>query len=749
MREADPRGESSPGTSGVSYHRWLALAYTGFNIMPSITLSPGVASLVQHVELSTAGWQGRACRQLILATLWFSGKPLGSSAIRDELVADFSVPLLPQKVNAELRLLSEEGSIVQTPAGAWKLSEEKQRACDNEVAEAEAISESAFERFAALLDECCMHVDAKRTWERFNESFLLPLVRAIGAQTYELVSGEDGGLEWIAILDSFVGAFPRDTQAGLRLAIGRFLDPSDREVRSYVLRYLNAFFYLEALRLSQSAFDALTSEGPPEFKVFLDTNFIFSMLDLHDNPANEAAESLKLLLQHQGGSISAEMFVLPITLNEAKRVLTMAESSLRDLRLPPNLANAGTRIGVSGIALRFIEENVKQGGSLHATTYFEPYLGDLIGCLRREGVEIYNEDTGRYCTRQDVVDDVFAELEYEKTHHDFNPKRYPQVEHDMVLWHFVRDKRPAALESPANAGFWAITVDYRLLGFDHRRRAQEVGSVPVCLHPTNFVQMLQFWVARSEELDRALLGSMQLPFLFRDFDQEAERVTLKILAALGRYSDAEMLPEDTVTAVMLNRALRERIADQEDPVEEQSLVRAAIVEENARISQDLQAMAERVAKLEADVAAGESDRTRHQEESREQDAVLQSKDTAIEKLREEESCLRKRLAAIEYSRFVARWCVMPPLMLAAGSCGVGYLLRLYLGIQHWLGAFSLFCLGTALWGFLVRGAVRRLGIAPEARVPRLVGFVARTAAIIVLGAAGSVLGGFVIAQLVK
>jgi len=733
----------------------IILVYTPTNRMTDKRVSAGLASLIRNVELNTAGWQGKACRQLILATLWYSSEPLANQAIRAELANSCSVALLPARLAEELRTLSGERAVVQTPSGKWKLAEQERRRCDGEVKEAEASSDKAFGRFSLLLRDSGVDLDHQHIWSRFNENFLLPLVSAIGAQTYELMAGESGDLEWIGILNGFASEFPRELQAKLKAAVGRFLNPNDSEVRDYVLRYLNAFFYLEALRLSESALNSITQTTEPRFKVFLDTNFVFSMLDLHDNPANEAAESLKVLLQHLDQDVTAEMFVLPTTLDEAKRVLANARSQLTELRLPPNLAQAGKDAGVSGIALRFIERVAKQGGHLSASTYFAPYLSDLIGCLRREGVEIYNERMHGYATRQDITDDILSELEYEETHHASTAKGYKQVEHDVILWHFVRDKRPAALETPVNADFWVVTIDYRLLSFDRRKRTADIASVPVCLHPTNFVQMLQFWFSRTEELDRALIGSIQLPFLFHDFDHEAEQVTLKILSVLARYAGVDALPEDTATAVMLNRALRERIAGAKGPEEELSLVHDALIEENARVAAQLREMELHLGRLENRVSSELSEKAEYKDVSMQQHEELAKLQTRAQQLEKDRDDLQQLLEEYEakhaeskaLTRLVWLWCVLPLVAVLGASCLSGYLFARFLGAPLYLTALSTFLIGTALVGCLPRKAMIRLNISSDTPVTRSVRLLAKTSAIVALGAAGSILGALIVVQI--
>jgi hypothetical protein len=134
-------------------------------------------------------------------------------------------------------------------------------------------------------------------------------------------------------------------------------------------------------------------------------------------------------------------------------------------------------------------------------------------------VELFNEKLDDYSTRQDVVDDIHVVFKYEEKLPPAKRKSYPKVAHDMVLWHFVNDKRSAYIESPIDASDWILTVDFRLIGFDEHKQKRSGSKVPLCIHPTSLIQLLQFWVPRTKEFEEAMLGSLRLPFLFQDLMQ--------------------------------------------------------------------------------------------------------------------------------------------------------------------------------------------------------------------------------------
>lgn len=74
---------------------------------------------------------------------------------------------------------------------------------------------------------------------------------------------------------------------------------------------------------------------------------------------------------------------------------------------------------------------------------------------------------------------------------------------------------------------------------------------------------------------------MRLPFLFQEFDAEAERTSLRILKGLGRFDGRDDISAQTITSVILNEGLRARLQSErtEDGEAEIALIRDALVEE--------------------------------------------------------------------------------------------------------------------------------------------------------------------------
>ena len=271
--------------------------------------------------------------------------------------------------------------------------------------------------------------------------------------------------------------------------------------------------------------------------------------------------------------------------------------TLKGTTLTPNLAESVVESGLSGIPLKFAQACAASGGPIDPEPYFNPYLTDFNAILRGKGIELYNEKVDHYLTKQEVIDDIMELLDSEAPPTAERDRRYKALEHDMVLWHFVRDKRLIHIDSPLQANFWVVTIDNKFLNNDQFKTRKTSDTIPVCINPTTLIQMLQFWVPRTPEFEEAMLGSLRLPFLFQEFDTASERVTIRILKALSRFENVGDLSTDTIAHVLMNDAVRQKVASEEDPEKRFDAVRDSVfaqeqeirvhLDEAQRESQDL------------------------------------------------------------------------------------------------------------------------------------------------------------------
>lgn len=545
-----------------------------------------LVSLIHHIELNQAGWWDKALQRFLIGAAAEVG-PTTTDELSTFVRETYGLPLDSPVLERHVSTLVGDGDFVLLPTGEVKLSEATTKQVTSDVSRAQEQRGRLKAKLHASLQAEGVTVDPEACWTQFESDLLTPLVAELGARTYELlvartVNGSTPNLQ------DLLGRASEQFGDDFRRAIVAFLDPTDPEVRAYVLRALNAYFFSQASAVDERVLTAIdkSREKHSQVRILLDTNFLFSILRLHDNPSNEVAEALDDLLGRVRERVGIRLYVLPNTVDEVRAVLRWHMSALAGVRPPPNVAQAVVeRPELSGLTKRYLMAAAQSDRVITAEDFFGLYESAPLTVLRERGVELFNENLDPYRTRQDVVDDVVDEEAFQRAHRARGPKNYETILHDVILWHVVDDKRPRATDSPLDVGYWIVTEDWRFVGFDRWKRHDR--GYAICLTPASLMQLLQFWLPRTEELDRALVGSIRLPFLLEDFDKDAERVTTRILRSLSKYEGIEGLSIETVSDILMSDALRTRLERTPDEADDDVLLRDAFVERTAELEREL------------------------------------------------------------------------------------------------------------------------------------------------------------------
>lgn len=542
-------------------------------------LAADIVSLIHHVELNESGWWKKAIGQVVKGCLWKSHSSLELSELQSALKADLGVTIADDVLLSQLDSLIGQAAVTRlgvkyalTQAARSELTSARD-AAEAEQEQCEAIFISACSKFCPALDSADVYKEFTRTLHKS--------VQVSGANLFHLIA--DGKLEKdVDWLSPFLSKFSLSHQEDLRLVLNSFFEPSNKVCRGQVLRLLTAHFFAEATQLSSSTLKVIEQKRKKRsIKVVLDTNFLFSILQLHENPGDESAISLVEIAQRKINNFDISLYVIPSTLEEAKRVLISQISSIERIKTSRAMSKAALNFPLSSIARKFFEA-ASQIPGLSASSYFSPYIDDLQTVLKGKGIKVLDAHPGIYHQRQDVLDDVLAELEKEKQDVP-EPKRknYETLRHDAVLWHAVKDKRQSIDTSPFEVEYWAVSIDWRLIGFDRQKRINDETTIPVVLHPSSLMQFIQFWIPRSPELDEVLVDSLRLPLYFQAFDPEDEKATVKVLEAISRFERAGDFTESTIRALLTNQALRNRLKTSSASNEEVfEMVRDEIVAEH-------------------------------------------------------------------------------------------------------------------------------------------------------------------------
>lgn len=639
--------------------------------MFSKRLSQEAIALIHHIEINQTDWWTNVVERFVLCVIWIH-ELAPFSVIEKALRTECHMNLSKEQLLEIVDKLKASGTIIHSSKDELQLSEVAKISFEEELSCIQKLSDQARDKFIEAVKSVCPTLDPNQTWVLFNTQFLMPFVKEVGAQVYYILSGRANGLPKTESLQKFLDQFPETCKESLENAISLYLSSKNVEVKKYVYRYLKAYFLIEASHISKTALKRLmqTTAKPPNFCIYADTNFLFSLLNLHSSHANLAANLVREQLQQVTDLGKLEFRVLDRTIIEAKNVLGWHLDHLKNTRFNDVLAQvAAEDTTISAITRKYVERCYELGSAIDAEDYFLPYIDNLETILNEKGILIDN-GSDAYAVKQEVVDDIHNRREFEINKYGDEAKSYNAIQHDMILWHYVKNKRQASFQSPLEAEYWIITIDYRFLGIDSFKSGY---FCPVCLHPTALIQLLQFWVGYTPDFEGAVIDGLKT-FLM-DYDIDDEKVTLRILESISRYDKDDVLSADTIKKVLMNKALRQKIKAKPGVQEQINLVRDAIIEENQRIAEELSKKAEENERLQTRMNETQNQVINKEDTILEKDKIIRQKDDEIERLRaraiatdaeteamktiiarkEEEE--QKRLRAKEKNRRIRDFCI--------------------------------------------------------------------------------------------
>jgi len=635
--------------------------------MSTKKLPDEIVSLLQYVELNEAGWWDKAIQRLVLGVVWHSDKRLDSPGVMHELQKLLGISINLTRVSKQIEILKANNELIEV-SGRLKLPENKiteythelVRVQDNQIAAQQVFVEAITEALPTLAKD-----SAEKIWEVFNRDLLAPMIRDLGVRAYELIAGTRKASD-IPNLAEFLNQFPSEMQSLLRRSVIKFLDPKNAESRSYIMRLLNAYFFTEASQLKDKTLQKIIQvvEGKPVFNILFDTNFLFSIFSLHDNPSNEAAVSLINLINETKEYVTVNSYVSPLTIDEAKVVLQSTKRSLESITFTPDVTSAIAESEGCGMIKRYAQERLKY--DILPEDYFAPYLFQLIELLQTKGIQLIEEDLDLLRKNPVIRDEIEQQLEFLQKTHGQDAKSFYSVEHDVVLWNFVKQKRPARIDSPISAKYWVITVDYGFLQYDAYRRRLNSSILPICLHPTSLIQMLQFWIPRTTTFEETIINNLRLPFLFQAFGEGDESVTVKLLQTLSYFENISDLSEHTITNMLINKNLRKKIGDSDDANDQIEAIKDFLQIEEAKLRVDLETSNQTIQneqKANQELAARLEAHVTKQSELEIKNKELELSIANLENQKAQEDSIRS---------FVTRWVLLPLLIIILASVGLSY-----------------------------------------------------------------------------
>jgi len=291
-----------------------------------------------------------------------------------------------------------------------------------------------------------------------------------------------------------------------------------------------------------------------------DTNFLFSILDLHSHPESNASK----ILVELGTQLNIKFRYLYVTLQELKN-----KGKDFDSLIPKNFSRSEIKAlinseKIDNFTLRYFE---KKPEDMDNTPHPLDVVGHAQNNLKSKNIEIYRFPSEALSSQEEYLKDqeskfatflsVLDDNRVEKGLKMKGLKEGPQIYHDIFLREAIIHLRSTPKVSSINdVKYFGVTLDKTLIKFDQYEiyKKKDGVNIPIFFSPSILLKkLLKYAPVKSDDYRRAFINTLSTPAL------DNNSFTSKIVVRSVKYfhnmgiSDEKMILDCIKDEMFLNK----------------------------------------------------------------------------------------------------------------------------------------------------------------------------------------------------
>lgn len=578
----------------------------------SRNFSPVFEKMCNFIAVAKTGDPEATIRGLVTLCLLEFPHELVDTAkpIRNKIEILFGLAIPDAQLEEALSTLERNGSITRPAGTNYQLNQDVANELRQRIQDAEDLEKRVKDNWFVQLEHSYSLFPQDKAWNALR-TYLSRTFRRHGIQAAALLDPtvstsrqHDASLS--SILDEAIrGNIPDELYGDAESALSDFLAlvGTDSDRSRYVAQLADGAFNFYTLEVPCDLAHKLRSKLS-DLTLFLDTNFLFGIMELHHSTQVEV--SLALLQAISTHKIPFKLRYHEETNREMRNTINHYGAILRSRTWTRSLSRAGSQSrNLSGIEQRFHEQNAIQSIDVDEFLRLYEHFDQL---LSEKDIKVYRSHDKREQAQVDL-------------YHDYNDflirngrgdKAYETVMHDAKLLEEARHLRSNA-KSSLEAGALIITCDYFLYRFDWESSRRNRHR-PCVLLPNILWQILRPFVPSDQNFDKAFAETFALPG-FRALGSGGAKACSKMLQVLATYRD---VPEETVFKLMSNDLLLNRLCTAQDDTTFAEQVQSASIAENKDLLEEKAALEgqlkEEKRKWEAEASARLKENQEHKRE---------------------------------------------------------------------------------------------------------------------------------------
>jgi len=356
-----------------------------------------------------------------------------------------------------------------------------------------------------------------------------------------------------------------------------FLRHIDSEKKIYFAGILDGTFVYNLIQIDPQT-QKLVRDNLKNYTLYLDTNILYSLFDLHDSRRTTTTEKTINLARNFG----IKMIVSQRTVEEMKKSIAgKKDALLASMPIRRELAEIGAEISEDeDFITAYWRAYYKTGVSKED---FIEKLDHVAELLKSKNIPVVKG--------LDFTSEVI-EKEKDALNSAIAPKKKMEsvAEHDAYHCLLIKELRKEAESRQDPEKYWFLSLDNLLLIYDVQTRAQR--ETPFVLLPHQLLQILRPFCQRTNDYDATFIELFSRPQIKSAQGVLPNNLAQKILAKISGFSD---LPVDTALSIIMDQTFRRSVLVIRDTGEQDKFIEQKI---ESTIATELKQYKERLEKLE-------------------------------------------------------------------------------------------------------------------------------------------------------
>jgi len=339
-----------------------------------------------------------------------------------------------------------------------------------------------------------------------------------------------------------------------------FLREADNGKKIYFASLLDGTFVYNIIQIDPET-SKLLKENFRNYKIYLDTNVLYSLFELH-NERNTAAIEKVLDTAKEFGITFA---VSRKTVEEmSASIIAQREYLLVSPFVKRELAEIGADISdeenfITAYWRAFHKTGISKEDFIEKFTH-------IAELLKQKSIPV--EDTPNFSSK--VLDAEKTLLNESILAH----KKDEIAEHDSYHRLMVRHNREEAVKTGSHQQYYFLTIDSQLIIYDIKTR--ELGESPFALLPHQLLQVLRPFIKRTEDYDATFIELFSKPQIKYTQGVLPTDLAQKIIAKISAFKD---FPPEIAFGIIADQAFREGILkNQGDDIKVNEIIEKVVEE---------------------------------------------------------------------------------------------------------------------------------------------------------------------------